>query len=109
VCGDDYLSDEKRREFWDSVAFYNYVQEYAGESPDGTVTDEMWSKAKEPFLEVLEELKPDALLVLGKKLSKNLPALDDFGVETCVVTHPSSSHFSYSDCTSDVQSMLDAA
>jgi hypothetical protein len=104
----EYLHDEDRRQFWDSVAFYNYVQEYAGERPDGNVTSEMWEKAKEPFLEVVEQLEPDALLVLGKQLGDHLPDLGEFDFETCVVTHPSSSRFSYSDWTSDVQEMIEA-
>jgi hypothetical protein len=105
----EHLSDEKRRRFWDSVAFYNYVQEYAGETPDGNVTGEMWERAKEPFLDVLGQLDPDALLVLGKQLGSKLPNLEGVDVEMCVVTHPSSSRFSYRDWNSDVRDMLQKA
>lgn len=105
----EYLQDEKRRQFWDSVAFYNYIQEYAGETPDGDVTNEMWERAKEPFLDVIEQLNPDALLVLGKQLGSNLPDLEEFDFEMCVVTHPSSSRFSYTDWKSEVQGMLKEA
>lgn len=100
----DHLSDEKQRQFWDRVAFYNYVQEYAGETPDGTVISEMWEEAEKPFLTVLRQLDPDALLILGKGLSKHVPGVD---TESCVVTHPSSSRFSYENEQGTVQDMLE--
>lgn len=106
LTGDDYLTDDQREAFWDRVAFYNYVQEYAGETPDGTVTPEMWEDAEKPFLTVLERLDPDAVLILGKELSNHVPEVD---VETCVVTHPSSSRFSYETKQEDVQSLIDTA
>jgi len=104
LTGDDYLSDEQQHQFWDRVAFYNYVQEYAGETPEGTVTAEMWKDAEKPFLTVLEQLDPDALLILGKELSKHVPEVD---IETCVVTHPSSPRFSYNGEQEDVRNMLE--
>lgn len=104
LTGDDYLSDEQQRQFWDRVAFYNYVQEYAGETPGGTVTTEMWEDAEEPFLTVLEQLDPDALLILGKGLSSHVPEVD---VETCVVTHPSSPRFGYEGNQEEVRIMLE--
>jgi len=106
LTGDDYLSDEQQRQFWDRVAFYNYVQEYAGETPNGTVTPEMWADAEKPFLTVLEQLDPDALLILGKELSNHVPEVD---VETCVVTHPSSPRFSYEGEQEAVQALLENA
>ena len=101
---EDYLSDSEQRQFWDRVAFYNYVQEYAGETPNGTVTPEMWEDAEKPFLTVLEKLDPDALLILGKRLSKHVPEVK---VESCVVTHPSSPRFSYDGEQGTVQKMLE--
>jgi hypothetical protein len=106
----DGISDRERSEFWDRVAFYNYVQEFIDEGARGDrPTTQMWQEAEEPFLNVLQDLNPDALLVLGKGLGNNLPDLDDFDGEVCVVTHPTSGKFSYDDWQPAVQKMLDRA
>lgn len=68
--------------FWESIFFYNYVQSLvpggAGHSPSSA----MWANAALPFREVLEEIDPDAILVLGQRLWDNMlkqdEDLDDF-------------------------------
>jgi hypothetical protein len=106
LAGENYLSDEQQREFWDRVAFYNYVQDFAGETPSGDVTPEMWEDARAPFLTVVNELEPDAVLILGKGLSEHVPA-SDIEAETCVVTHPSAPGFTYDGNQEAVRSMLE--
>jgi hypothetical protein len=107
LTSEDYLSDEQRRQFWDRVAFYNYVQEYAGETPEGTISTDMWEAAKKPLLTVLDRLTPNALLVLGKGTGDHLPdEIGDMDLDICIVTHPSSSRFSYDDNQQNVRSML---
>lgn len=64
------------REFWDSVAFYNYVQELVGEGPRKRPTERMWEISKAPFEEVVEALNPGCIVVLGKGLWKHLPSPD---------------------------------
>lgn len=111
----DFLSDEEKKEFWHSVAFYNYTQSSASE-PRESPTDEMWSDSEKPFGEVMENLKPDFLLVCGRRLWGHLPG--ECGVDwsegptikgeetwyykgkisntlSLVICHPSSSRFSY--------------
>ncbi len=53
---------------WDSVAFYNYVQHFAGNKPRQRPTGAMWASKESVsgFKEVLRVLKPDRILVLGK-------------------------------------------
>lgn len=68
------LEDKKR--FWHSVAFYNYVQESVGFGPRVRPSAEMWKRSEAPFVKVLENLKPDAMIVLGYKLWDNLPPLN---------------------------------
>ncbi|WP_263820012.1 hypothetical protein [Salinibacter sp.] len=107
LTGEDHLSDEQSHQFWERVAFYNYVQEYVGETPDGTVDPEMWEGAKKPLLTVLDRLNPDALLVLGKGTGNHLPdEISDRDLNTCIVTHPSSPRFSYTNNQPNVRSML---
>ena len=86
------LSDVDRKEFWEHVAFYNYVQTIVGEGPRERPLEDMWEESKPLFYGVLDNLKPDLIIVLGKELSYNLPKVD---VDTCVVKHPSTG-FSYS-------------
>ena len=57
---------------WDNIFFYNYVQKLvpggARHSPDA----EMWRDAEVAFLTVLDRLRPDAVLVLGRRLWRNM-------------------------------------
>lgn len=41
LTSDDYLRMKDRREFWQSVAFYNYIQDVAGAGPAERPTEEM--------------------------------------------------------------------
>ncbi|MBI5442722.1 MAG: hypothetical protein HY900_16100 [Deltaproteobacteria bacterium] len=63
-----------RREFWHSVSFYNFIQEPVGDGPRWRPTSEMWARSQGPFEEVLNELKPRRILVLGAALWDNLPS-----------------------------------
>ena len=97
------LSTAKRRAFWEQVAFYNYVQEIVGAKARIRPTREMWKRSQEAYYEVLQHLKPDLVVILGKQLARNLPAPLD-GITMCKVNHPSSG-FKYE---SHVQSLVDA-
>ena len=55
------------------------------------------------IIKVLQDLKPDLVVVLGKQLAKNLPAPVD-GITFCKVNHPSSG-FKYED---HAQSLMNA-
>lgn len=66
-------------------------------------TPDMWKRSEEAYYQVLQELKPDLVVVLGKQLARNLPAAVD-GIVLCEVNHPSSG-FKYQD---HVQSLVDA-
>ncbi|MDQ1087007.1 hypothetical protein [Siphonobacter sp. SORGH_AS_1065] len=64
-----WMEDEKRSEFWHSVAFYNYIQELVGTGARIRPSDEMWVQAQALFFETLTTLKPEIVIVLGKELS----------------------------------------
>ena len=65
-----------KEQFWDSVAFYNYVQESAGFGPRVRPSPKSWEMSKVPFEEVLEQLKPDFIVALGYRLWDMLPDLN---------------------------------
>ena len=65
-----------RNDFWHSVAFYNYVQEIV-EGHKDRPTAEMWETAKKPFQDVVAQLRPQCIVVLGKTTTwKHLPTPD---------------------------------
>lgn len=63
-----------RRAFWDSVAFYNFIQEPAGDHARIRPTTEMWRRGRDPFFTVLGWLKPRHVLALGSDLWRYLPS-----------------------------------
>jgi hypothetical protein len=67
---------DDKKQFWDSVAYYNYIQESAGFGPRVRPAAQSWEISKVPFKEVLEELKPDFIVALGYRLWDMLPDLD---------------------------------
>ena len=66
-------SSEQFCDFWQAVAFYNYIQESVGFRAKGNrPTSVQWKAATTPFDEVLADLKPDCILVLGETLWRYL-------------------------------------
>ena len=88
-----HLSDEDRGAVWQEIAFYNYVQELVGNAARQRPTRDMWRAAELPFLNVLQALEPDLVLVLGRALKNHVPPLPAH-VTRCEIHHPSSG-FSY--------------
>lgn len=60
-------TQELRTEFWHSVAHHEYVQDWLP-SPGVAPTEEMWTKAKPIFKEVIAELKPKCILFVCKRV-----------------------------------------
>lgn len=106
--GPGWISDEARAEFWEQVAFYNFVQAFVGTEPRTRPTREMWDAARMPFLATLAELQPQVLVVLGLELATNLPQVPP-SIFVCKVPHPSSNGFSYQQWHPDVLSALQSA
>ncbi|WP_370621706.1 hypothetical protein NMD10_27700 (plasmid) [Citrobacter portucalensis] len=80
-CADE----EERREAWQHVAFYNYVQEFVGDAGRIRPTRAMWRDAAAALEEVVTELRPDVILVLGYQMWDHLPELP---VTWACVKHP---------------------
>jgi len=87
------LTAKDRAETWEHVAFYNYIQEIVGDGPRQRPTHEMWLAAERPFLEVVEALRPNVVLALGRELERRMPALPA-EIAVCSIQHPSTA-FSY--------------
>jgi hypothetical protein len=58
--------------FWNSVYFYNYVQDSVGIAARQRPTREMWQRSHASFEAVVQRLRPDAILVLGRATWRNM-------------------------------------
>ena len=65
-------TQEEREEFWNHVAFYNYIQN-AQSGPRRTPHIANPEDCAEAFKTILETLMPDAVIVWGDRLYKVLP------------------------------------
>ena len=90
----DYLNADSKIDFYERIAFCNLVQEFVAETAGIRPTKEMWESSRQSILPIIEELKPDLVIVLGADLNDHLPKLPS-SVKTCKVNHPSMA-FSYS-------------
>ena len=64
---------EELRFAWDRVAFANYVPCTVGLGPRTRPTEEMWATASKRFPELLKEVQPKRIIVLGKTMWNNMP------------------------------------
>jgi len=65
LVGPQYGDGPSRRALWDSIAFYNYVQDFVGEAARQRPTPEHFRSSWRPFESVLAELQPDLVVALG--------------------------------------------
>jgi hypothetical protein len=61
---------------WNTMAFYNYLQEYAGNGPRKRPSDAAWHRSAAPFRSVLAALKPDFVLACGRALYEHLKLVE---------------------------------
>lgn len=75
----DYLTEDEKRNFWEQVAFTNYLQHYLpdGYMPDYTGNEKLFDADYEAFIEVLEELNPQVVFVWGQTVKDCLVAHGD--------------------------------
>ena len=60
------------RKIWDSVLFYNYLQVLLS-GPREAGTDQQYKDSSAAFYEVLNQYRPDLLIVWGKRVWQKLP------------------------------------
>src|SRR5690606_11461910 len=77
-----WLSPAMLAEVYENIAFYNYLPMFAGDWARQRPSPELWEAGQGPFRRVLEDLKPDLVLVLGKELNHHVPQLPP-GVHRC--------------------------
>ncbi len=82
----------QREQFFESVAFYNYLQEIAGgHGTSASLYDYKDSRNFEAFCDVIEELRPEVVISWGAKVWNALPNEWTFGPaikRTDIVTEP---------------------
>lgn len=101
-----HFSKADRNEFWDSIAYYNFVQEFLPsirKAPSSAV----WDKGKQSFTEVLEVLEPEMIVCFSKRNGDRVTALAG-GVPVAVVNHPSSK-FAYSSANPIIAKQIERA
>jgi len=91
----EWMSLDAKNTFWQSVAFYNFVQTIVGETPRIRPKEQMWQDAQEPLRYVLTTLSPEIVVVLGKALRWHTePILSSYpSIVSCYWTHPSAFGF----------------
>jgi hypothetical protein len=57
---------------WDHLAFYNFVQSPVSGGPRSRPSKEAFEKSRKPFRAVIEQLRPDRVLVCGKILWRQM-------------------------------------
>ena len=104
--GSGYISNSKRADFWDRVAFSNYIQTFVAEEAEGRArpTKAMWEEAQAALPLTIEKTSPDAMLVLGLDIEKRLPEFPS-SLPCHAVQHPSQ-YFSYAKWQPGVQRFL---
>lgn len=69
----NHITDtEESKKIWDSIAFYNYLQ-FPMDGARQAGTKRQYSDSIGPFFEVLNDLRPELLIVWGSRLWNNLP------------------------------------
>lgn len=99
------------RGFWESVAFYNYVQDYLPRVRSRP-TPAQWSAASVPFEEVLGIHKPDAVVVLGAELGRHVSshiAGSRSQIRIGIINHPASVGWTYAKWMPQVRQLIAAA
>jgi hypothetical protein len=66
-------SIQQREQFWSEHAFYNFVQNLVGRTPEDRPTTEMWRQGEPAVLEVLSVLRPRLVMGLGGDVWASLP------------------------------------
>lgn len=72
VVGEKQFNEETKKDFWQHVIFYNYVQT-AISGARIAPTAEQFKNSEQAFFEVLSQYQPDLIIVWGKRLYNHLP------------------------------------
>jgi len=67
------ISNDEKAKIWNSIAFYNFIQERVGPSARYRPTPEMWAHARRGLATVLAQCNPHLVIVTGLSLWSHLP------------------------------------
>ncbi|WP_122847620.1 hypothetical protein [Pseudomonas viridiflava] len=87
------FSNPQKKEFWNSVAYYNFLQEFMRDTR-AHPTKDAWGRGGSAFTEVLDVLAPDLIVCFSARNGGRIRSLAG-SVPVAVVNHPSS-RFAYS-------------
>ena len=111
---DNQLTNHTAKSLWNKVAFYNYVQTIVGSGPRQRPTADMFDQSRQAFKSVVESLRPDIIVILGRHLGYHLAQQSDYFTFTsakpilCHWSHPSSpKYFNYTEAQSAIQKAKD--
>ncbi len=95
---------EVQEMMYSNVMFYNFVQELMAGTRKRP-TSRQWDLARHPFKTVVDEYKPDAILMTGKRLADHVNYRPR-EVNFAHITHPSAvRHFKYSEAIETLQNL----
>ena len=97
---------EDRSRFWHGVAFANFIQEFPSDSWRVRPTTAQWRMARNVLPALVEQMRPDFIVVLGLGVRYWLP--DQLSVPWVATKHPSARGFSGAKVFLDVQAALSA-
>ena len=102
------INDGDLAKVFQEIAFYNFLQTFKGGTARGKATSQEWEDSQAPLKTVLDGLRPDAVLVLGRELSRRIP---DFPEDTprADIAHPAWPDFSYNEAIPKFQNLLEQA
>ena len=118
ILSNKNLNTEETNTFWNSVIFYNFVQ-FSTQKARKSPLYEEFVKSHPSFFEILDEYKPDLIIVWGQRLWDLMPSngeysekeisvdsatrgrlyyysIDSKKIPAYMINHPSSSKFDYS-------------
>ncbi len=72
--GRAYGPPATRKRFWDSVAFFNFIQGFVGDGPRQRPSEALWQDSRSGFWHVIEMLRPHCIVCFGFDLWDKLPA-----------------------------------
>ncbi len=84
------MSAERVRDVWKRVAFHNLIQ-HVFSGPRIRPLPKMWEAGRQALAAVLNDLKPDLVVVMGTELASNIDPHSSF----VQIAHPSSFGFQY--------------
>ena len=91
---EDMPSAKTRSDVWQSLVFYNFIQEFVAPlgKPRVPPTKEMRKTAWEPFTEVLERCRPELLVLLGGIVKAEVLKASEQALlplpKVCTLRHP---------------------